>query len=49
MKIDFVIGGLKAGGAEKVVSILAYHFSEKNILLELLTLIIPMPINYIQQ
>lgn len=30
MRIDFVIGGLKAGGAERVVSVLANYFSDKN-------------------
>lgn len=29
MRIDFVIGSIKSGGAERVVSILANHFAEK--------------------
>lgn len=37
MRIDFVIGGLKAGGAERVVSILANHFAENKHIVRVIT------------
>lgn len=37
MKIDFVIGGLEAGGAERVVSILANYFARKNHTVRIIT------------
>ncbi len=37
MKIDFVIGGLRSGGAERVVSILANHFAEKKHIVRVIT------------
>lgn len=37
MKIDFVIGGLKAGGAERVVSVLANYLAKKNHVVRVIT------------
>ncbi|NHF61535.1 glycosyltransferase family 4 protein [Flavobacteriaceae bacterium TP-CH-4] len=39
MKIDFVIGRLKAGGAERVVSIVANYFAEHNHTVRIITFI----------
>ncbi len=39
MKIDFVIGRLKAGGAERVVSIIANYFAEKKHTVRIITFI----------
>lgn len=38
MKIDFVIGSLKAGGAERVVSVLANYLAERNHSVRIITL-----------
>ena len=37
MRIDFVIGGLRAGGAERVVSVLANYFAAKNHVVRVIT------------
>lgn len=37
MRIDFVIGGLKAGGAERVVSVLANYFADRNYIVRVIT------------
>ncbi|WP_339654722.1 glycosyltransferase family 4 protein [uncultured Maribacter sp.] len=37
MKIDFIIGSLNAGGAERVVSRLANHFAEKGYIVRVIT------------
>ena len=39
MKIDFVIGSMKGGGAERVVSILANYFAENGHEVRIITFI----------